>query len=150
MTVTVRAAKPDDAPTIAEYNRRMAFETEKLELDAAVLARGVARALADPAKARYWVAESGGQVAGQLMITLEWSDWRDGWIWWIQSVYVAPEARRHGVLAALYAHVREAARAAGDVRAIRLYVEQENQIAHRAYERLGMQRTHYLVYEEGL
>lgn len=149
MPVTVRPARPEDAATIAEYNRRMAGETEALELDHATLARGVAAALADPAKARYSVAELDGRLVGQLMVTLEWSDWRDGWIWWIQSVYVVAEARRHGVLAALYAHVRATAKAQGDVRAIRLYVERENAVAQRAYERLGMARTDYLVYEEG-
>lgn len=150
MVVTVRPARPADAATIADFNRRMALETEALELDPATLHRGVTAALADPAKARYAVAEADGRLVGQLMVTLEWSDWRDGWIWWIQSVYVAPEARRHGVLAALYAHVREAAKGQGDVRAIRLYVESENAVAQRAYERLGMARTHYLVFEEAL
>src|SRR5262245_37358803 len=97
MTVTIRRGEPRDAPTIAEYNRRMAWETEHKHLDPDVLARGVGRVFADRAKGFYLVAEVTGEVVGQLMVTFEWSDWRDGWIWWVQSVYVRDDHRRTGV-----------------------------------------------------
>lgn len=147
MHFQVRPARPTDAPVITEFNRRMADETEGLQLDPSVLASGVRAALADPHKGRYLVAESEDRVIGQLMWTLEWSDWRNGWFWWIQSVYVAPEARRHGVYARLYAHLLDLARAQGDVIGVRLYVEEHNERAQATYTKQGMSRTHYLVFE---
>ena len=147
MTLSIRPARADDAPAIVEFNRRMAHETEGLELDAAILGRGVARALADPSKGRYLLAESDGQVVGQLMFTTEWSDWRDGWFWWIQSVYVVESARRLGVFRALYDRTAELAREAGDVIGLRLYVEEHNARAQATYLKQGMARTHYLVFE---
>lgn len=147
MPPSVRAARASDHPTIVEFNRRMALETEGKDLDVETLAKGVKAALADPGKARYWIAEANGRVVGQLMITLEWSDWRDGWIWWIQSVYVEAPARRTGVLTALYKSVHAAAVAQKDVVGLRLYVEHDNRVAQRAYERLGMARTRYQLYE---
>src|SRR5215218_9623566 len=112
MTVTIRRGEPRDAAVVAEYNRRLALETEAKVLDPAVLARGVARVLGDPARGVYFVAERGGEVVGQLMLTFEWSDWRDGWLWWIQSVYVREDARRHGVFRQLFETAVQAARAA--------------------------------------
>jgi len=128
----------------------MARETEGHELDLATLTNGVERGLADPAKGRYWVAELNGAVVGCLFVTREWSDWRDGWYWWIQSVYVAPEARGCGAYSALHERVRSEARTAGDVVAIRLYVERDNRRAQGTYQKLGMGDTGYLVYEEKL
>ncbi|MCC6483494.1 MAG: GNAT family N-acetyltransferase [Armatimonadetes bacterium] len=125
----------------------MAQETEGLALKPSVVGEGVRRALEDPAKALYFVAEVGGEVAGMLMITHEWSDWRNGDIWWIQSVYVWPEFRRRGVFRALFEHVRTAAlesHAAG----LRLYVEAQNDTALRTYASLGMQRTSYHLMEQ--
>jgi GNAT superfamily N-acetyltransferase len=146
--ISVRAAAPGDAGRLVEFNRALARETESRELDPSVLARGVARVLAEPERGRYFVAEIGGGVVGSLLVTTEWSDWRDGWFWWIQSVYVEPKARGRGVYAALHEHVREAARAEGDVVGLRLYVERENETAQRTYRRLGMSETAYLLYEE--
>jgi GNAT superfamily N-acetyltransferase len=143
----VRFAHPTDAGTIVDFNARMAHETEGLSLDLAVLSAGVRAALADPGKAIYFVAESGGRVVGQLMITHEWSDWRNGDIWWVQSVYVHPDHRRRGVFRALYAHARREAGAAGAV-GIRLYVEQDNSVAQQCYAQLGMSLSHYRVMEE--
>jgi ribosomal protein S18 acetylase RimI-like enzyme len=147
MPLSIRRAVPTDAPTIVDFNRLLAEESEGKTLDLAVLRRGVAAALADPHKCAYFVAEDAGLLVGQTMLTYEWSDWRNGWIWWIQSVYVRPEARRHGVFRAIYEHILQAARQDPEVVAIRLYVEEENKKAHETYYRLGMQRTGYFVLE---
>jgi ribosomal protein S18 acetylase RimI-like enzyme len=147
MPLAVRRATPADAPVVVEFNRLLAEETEGKALDPAVLSAGVAAALADPRKAVYFVAEDGGRVLGQLMITTEWSDWRNGWYWWVQSVYVCGEARRRGVFRALFEHVVAAARRDPGVIGVRLYVEKENQAAQRTYERLGLAVTDYLLLE---
>src|SRR5262245_53938369 len=105
MPLVIRQAGPADAPVIVEYNQQMAQETENKELDRAILLPGVEKALRDPAKGRYFLAVDGSETLGQMMITYEWSDWRNGWIWWIQSVYVRADARRRGVFKALYDHV---------------------------------------------
>jgi ribosomal protein S18 acetylase RimI-like enzyme len=143
----VRDATPADAEAIVDFNARMARETEGLALDPSVLSAGVRAALEDPAKAIYFVADVGGRVVGQLMITHEWSDWRNGDIWWVQSVYLHPDHRRRGIFRALYAHARERAQAAGAV-GIRLYVEQNNAAAQHCYQQLGMGLSHYRVMEE--
>src|SRR5206468_3079106 len=144
MPLTVRTATPADVPLIVEYNCRLARETEHKTLDPETVAAGVAAAIADPAtKGPYFLACDGADVVGQLQVTLEWSDWRNGWFWWIQSVYVKEVARRRGVFRALYEHIAEAARAAGDVVGIRLYVEQHNQKAQKTYLSLGMEQTGY-------
>ncbi len=146
-SLAIRPAREADARTIAEFNQAMAQETEGLRLADAVIQAGVENLLRDPAKGRYFLAERDGAVVGQLLITYEWSDWRNGWFWWIQSVYVAPAARRGGVYRALYAHVTQAARDARDVCGVRLYVDRDNLSAQRVYERLGMTRTGYLLFE---
>jgi GNAT superfamily N-acetyltransferase len=147
MSITVRRATPADAAVIAEFNRLLAEETEGKTLDPAVLAPGVAAALADPARALYFVAEAAGAVAGQTMVTFEWSDWRNGWIWWFQSVYVRKEFRRRGVFRSLFQHVRATAGQTPQVVGLRLYVEQDNHTAQQTYARLGLERTGYLVLE---
>jgi ribosomal protein S18 acetylase RimI-like enzyme len=145
---TVRRARPADAPTIAEFNQLLARESEGKSLDPAVLSVGVAAVLADPARGLYFLAEDGGEVIGQTMITTEWSDWRNGWIWWIQSVYVRPEFRRKGVYKQLYRHVQELAARDPAACGFRLYVERENRRAQSAYRALGMIETRYCVFEE--
>ncbi|QEH34328.1 putative acetyltransferase [Aquisphaera giovannonii] len=148
----VRDARPADRPVIVEFNRRLALETEHKRLDAEVLDRGVARALAEPDRLRYWVAEAampeGPRIVGQTAITREWSDWRDGWIWWLQSVYVDADHRGRGVFKALFRHLRAEALAAPDVIGVRLYVENGNAQAQRTYEALGMRPGGYSVLEE--
>src|SRR5215213_1686096 len=106
MPLAIRRADSRDTAVVAEFNRLLAWESERKTLDPAVLARGVARLLADPAKGFYLVAEADGQVVGQLMATFEWSDWRDGWFWWVQSVYVRYDYRRAGVFRALFSELR--------------------------------------------
>lgn len=125
----------------------MAKETEDLELDEERLRGGVGAVLEDRAKGLYWIAEIDNRVVGQTLVTSEWSDWRAGAFWWIQSVYVEPESRSSGVFRALYEHIERQARADPGVCGLRLYVEQENHKAQNAYERLGMKRTPYWIYE---
>jgi GNAT superfamily N-acetyltransferase len=143
----IRNARPEDAAVVAEFNARLAAETEGRTLEPAVLAEGVRQAIADPAKALYWLAEVDGRVVGQLMLTLEWSDWRNGWFWWIQSVYVHPDWRGRGVFTQLYRWVETEARRRADVCGLRLYMENDNARARRTYERLGLRGTHYQVFE---
>jgi ribosomal protein S18 acetylase RimI-like enzyme len=147
MSSKIRRAGAGDASVVVEFNQRLAQESEGKALDASVLTAGVLAGLADPAKALYFVAEEEGKVVGQLMITKEWSDWRNGWIWWIQSVYVREEARRRGVFRSLYRHVERMARESSEVIGLRLYVEHENARAQETYLNLGMSRTGYLVFE---
>ena len=147
MTLTIRRAEPRDAALIAEFNCRMAWETEHKRLDPAVTGRGVERVFTDPGKGFYLVAESNGEVIGQLMVTFEWSDWRDGWFWWVQSVYVREDFRRAGVFRSLFKAMLEQAKAAGNVVGVRLYVERENTRAQATYAQLGMIDPGYLVRE---
>ena len=147
MALTVRTADAGDQAVVVEFNRLLAQESEGKTLDRAVLAAGVAALLADPHKGRYFLAEEDGRVLGQVGLTFEWSDWRNGWMWWIQSVYVRPEARRRGVFRALFQHVYQAAVRDPEVIGLRLYVEHANGPAQQTYQRLGMTRTGYLVFE---
>lgn len=147
MNIVVRRAALDDARAIALHNAAMAAETESITLDPERTLRGVEAVLRDPAKGFYLLAETDGAIAGQLMITFEWSDWRNGVFWWLQSVYVRPEHRRQGVFNCLYRAMREEAEKSGGVCGIRLYVESANQRAQQTYERLGLSRAHYQMYE---
>ena len=144
----VRQATAADAPVLVEFNRAMALETEGKELLPEVIGAGVRALLANPAAGFYVVAESEGRVVGALLITKEWSDWRNGTFWWIQSVYVRPELRRQGVYKSLYRHVQSMAANDPGVCGFRLYVERENTRAQATYLSLGMKETHYRVFEE--
>ena len=146
MNLIVRPARLEDAATLIDFNAAMALETEHLALDLATLTGGVNAALADATKARYFVAEVDNRIVGMLMLTLEWSDWRNGEIWWIQSVYVHPEFRRRGVFGAIYRHAEELARRSGAV-GLRLYVVKHNAPAQATYAQLGMEMSEYLVME---
>jgi GNAT superfamily N-acetyltransferase len=147
MPLKVRRAVPADAPTIVEFNRLLAEESEGKHLDLDVLSAGVAAVLTDPAKGPYFLAEHDGDIVGQMQVTYEFSDWRNGWFWWIQGVYVRPHARRRGVFRALYEHVAEAAKSDPEVIGLRLYVERDNERAHKTYLDLGMAWTGYLLME---
>jgi len=146
-TFQLRKAIALDLPTLVAHNRAMALETEARELDPATVERGTRAVFEDERRGFYLVAEQGGGIVGQLLITYEWSDWRCGDFWWIQSVYVAPAARRQGVFRALYRHLHDLARNDGQVCGLRLYVEQENRGAQQTYERLGMAPSHYRCFE---
>lgn len=145
--VMIRAAKLDDLDALVAGNLAMAQETEDIGLDSATLRRGVRAVLSGERAGAYWVLERGGAVAAQLMLTYEWSDWRAADIWWVQSVYVVPAHRRKGLYRQLYAHVREAARAAGAA-GLRLYVEKDNAAARATYAALGMNGERYDMFEE--
>lgn len=147
MAIVIRQATPGDAPLIAQYNAFMALETENRVLDQEILRNGVEAVLKDPALGLYYLAEANGKVAGQLMITYEWSDWRNGTFWWIQSVYVREDYRMKGVFKALFRHVESEARSRKGVCGLRLYVEHGNEKAKQIYEKLGMARTDYQLYE---
>ena len=125
----------------------LAAETENLQLDHDRVCTGVAALLRDPSKGLYYVAEVDGTVAGQVMITYEWSDWRNGNIWWLQSVYVTEAFRRQGVFRRLFAHLKTLAGAQPEVCGLRLYMHADNARARRSYEELGMKATHYQVFE---
>jgi ribosomal protein S18 acetylase RimI-like enzyme len=147
MNTHVRAATGADLTFIVEANRALAIETEGVPLDVETLRGGVQALLDARAPGRYWIAERDGVSVGQLLITFEWSDWRNRMVWWIQSVYVVPSARRHGVFRTLYAHARNEARAAGAA-GLRLYVDMTNARAQAVYEAMGMNGAHYRVFEE--
>jgi GNAT superfamily N-acetyltransferase len=148
MPLSIRRASPDDVVIITEFNRRLAAESEGLALDPATLRTGVLACLADPIKGDYFLAEESGAAIGQIGLTREFSDWRNGWLWWIQSVYVRQEARRRGVFTALFEHVERLARSDPEVIGLRLYMERDNEIARQTYLRHGMQTTGYVVFEK--
>jgi GNAT superfamily N-acetyltransferase len=148
LEIDIRDATLADAGTVAEFNQRLAMETEHKRLDDATLRRGVERLLTDGTRGRYFVACREGQIIGQLMITYEWSDWRDGPIWWLQSVYVIPECRRQGVFRRLHEHARRLAKDDGEAVGLRLYVERNNYPAHAVYRQAGMEDAGYFVMEE--
>ena len=149
-SIETRLAVRGDAATLVEFNQAMARETESKSLSNATLRKGVETVLRDPLHGFYVVADTGREIAGTLLVTYEWSDWRNGRFWWIQSVYVRPEHRRRGVYRALHEFVRERARSVGGVVGLRLYVERDNAGAQRTYAALGMNETVYRMCEEML
>ncbi|MGO4894064.1 GNAT family N-acetyltransferase [Flavobacterium sp. W21_SRS_FM6] len=148
MQLNIRVADENDIPSLVEFNLNMAFETEQKRLNTKVLTSGVSALVKDVNKGYYLVAETADQVVGSLMVTTEWSDWRNAVFWWIQSVYIVPEHRRKGIYAQLYTKVKELAKTQGNICGFRLYVEKENVVAQQTYQALGMHESHYLMYEE--
>jgi ribosomal protein S18 acetylase RimI-like enzyme len=145
--ILVRPARDNDCALMADWAVAMAMETEAKSLLLKTVTNGIRAGLDDPARAKYFIAEIAGEPAGTVMVTPEWSDWRDGWWWWIQSVYVSPNHRRMGVFRALFDHVRQLATSTEGVRGLRLYVERENAGAQRTYEFVGMMDAGYRMYE---
>ncbi len=144
---TIRLATSDDVEVIAHFNEAMALETENKTLDPVTIRAGVQGLLNDPRRGYYLLAEIEDKVAGCLMITYEWSDWRNGLFWWIQSVYIASGFRRRGIFRQLYHHVQQQAESDPDICGLRLYVEADNQAAQRTYGSLGMKQTAYQLWE---
>ena len=147
-TINIRRAELEDVEAIAHFNSAMAYETEGKALLTEVITAGVRRLLDTPELGFYLMAEVEGDVAGSLMITTEWSDWRNGIFWWVQSVYVRPEYRRQGVYRSLYQFVKHLAAEDAGVCGFRLYVERDNTKAQQTYASLGMEKTPYLLFEE--
>jgi GNAT superfamily N-acetyltransferase len=147
MSLTIRSAEPSDQAVITQFNLDLAMQTESLALDKDVVQKGVAAILGDQSKGFYTVAESAEEIVGQVMVTYEWSDWRNGNIWWLQSVYVQPRWRGKGVFSALLQHLREAAETRPDVCGIRLYMHETNSQANKVYNQLGFSHTGYQVFE---
>ena len=143
----IRSANTADAPFIADWNIRMAFETEQRQLDAQTVSAGVTALLQDSSKGSYFIAQVAGQPVGQMLITYEWSDWRNGTFGWVQSLYIVETFRCRGIFRALFEHVNALARARNDVCGLRLYVESENTHAKQVYSKLGMRRTDYELFE---
>ncbi len=145
----IRIATKKDARNLIDFNQAMALETEGKRLESEILSPGVRSVFEDAEKGFYVVAEDeDGKILGGLMTTFEWSDWRNGWFWWIQSVYVLPEARGRQIYAKLYDFVKEKAARKENICGFRLYVEKQNLTAQKVYEKCGMEATHYLMYEE--
>ena len=144
----IRLGRPEDISRIRDFNQSMAKETEGKSLEDRVISQGVQRIIEEPIHGFYVVAENQGQIIGNLMVTREWSDWRNGQFWWIQSVYVVRGFRRRGVYREMYQFVRERASSSQEVCGFRLYVEKDNEVAQKTYRSLGMMETSYLIYEE--
>jgi GNAT superfamily N-acetyltransferase len=143
----VRKAKPEDLNSILEFQLAMARETEGIELEQETVKNGVTAVLKNSAKGQYYVAEKKSKVIGSLLTTFEWSDWRNGTVLWIQSVYVMPEFRRKGVYSNLYEHVKNQVLENHDLKGIRLYADKSNEGAHKVYRKLGMSPDHYVTFE---
>ena len=144
--ILIRKAVPSDSPSIIDFQLSMAWETENMKLVHEIVTKGVDAVFNDFSKGQYYVAEDDGKVIASLLITYEWSDWRNCNVWWFQSVYVVPEFRRKGVFRKMYSYIRELA-VQEDIAGLRLYVETKNSKAQKTYEALGMSSEHYAFYE---
>jgi GNAT superfamily N-acetyltransferase len=144
--IIIRKALPSDTVAIIEFQQKMAWETEKMTLIPEIISKGVNGVFEVPSRGQYYVAESSGVVVASLLITYEWSDWRNKNVWWFQSVYVLPEFRRAGIFSKMYQFIKEEADE-NKVAGLRLYVETNNLTAMKTYESLGMSREHYAMYE---
>lgn len=144
--ITIRKATREDASVIIDFQQKMAWETEQVTLVGEVIIKGVKAVFDDSFRGQYWVAEDAGIVAASLLITYEWSDWRNCNVWWFQSVYVLPEFRRTGIFRAMYQHIKNEADE-HNIAGLRLYVETKNLKAQHTYEALGMKSLHYKMYE---
>ena len=144
--ITIRKAVPEDAQVIIDFQQKMALETEEMTLVKEIITKGVVAVFSNPTYGQYWVAEEEGNVVASLLITYEWSDWRNASVWWLQSVYVLPSCRRKGIYRSMYSNIKYEAEKQG-VAGLRLYVETNNSGAQKTYESLGMNSGHYNMYE---
>ena len=145
--IEIRKGRLSDLECIVELQLRMAQETEGLRLDRDVVSRGVQGVFQEPARGTYWVAEEKGELLGMLLAIPEWSDWRNGTVLWIHSLYVIPEARRRGVFKKLYLNLKKQVEQSPELMGLRLYVDKTNKPAQEVYEKLGMSKEHYELYE---
>jgi GNAT superfamily N-acetyltransferase len=144
--IEIRKASPSDSVTIIDFQQKMAWETEQMTLAPEIITQGVNAVFEEPSRGQYWVAENNGIVVASLLITYEWSDWRNRNVWWFQSVYVLPEYRRTGIFRSMYNHIKDEGDKEG-IAGLRLYVETNNSVAQNTYETLGMQSLHYRMFE---
>ncbi len=144
--IMIRKATPDDAAVIIDFQQKMAWETEQMTLVPEIIFKGVNSVFDNPSRGQYWIALDDGQIVASLLITYEWSDWRNSNVWWFQSVYVLPEFRRTGIFRSMYQHIKNEAGKEG-IPGLRLYVETNNTRAQNTYEVLGMNSRHYKMYE---
>src|SRR6476660_9649832 len=144
----IRLAKTTDSDALVTFNQAMAFETEGKTLAPDKITPGVSTVFDDDKKGFYVVAEHDDRILGGLMVTYEWSDWRNAWFWWIQSVYILPEYRGQKLYSRMYDFIKQRAAASGNVCGFRLYVENDNFNAQKVYDAVGMHGSHYLMYEE--
>jgi GNAT superfamily N-acetyltransferase len=147
MKALIRPGLLFDIDVIADFQFRMAKETENLELDPPTVNQGVSAVFDDPSKGKYWVAELDGKVIGCLLTVPEWSDWRNGTVLWIHSVYVVPEYRQHGIFKQLYSHLKQMVLESTELRGLRLYVDKSNLRAQKVYQSLEMSSEHYHLFE---
>lgn len=147
MSMIFREATLNDKKLIADFQVRMAKETEGIDLNEEVCRKGVENVFADNTLGVYYVCEMEGSVVSSLLITYEWSDWKCAVVWWIQSVYVLPDYRKRGIFSGFYDYIKTLARQNNNVRGIRLYVDKRNTVAQKTYEKLGMNGEHYKLYE---
>ena len=145
--ITIRRALSEEFTEISEFQERMALETENLILNASTVQKGVSAVLADPSKGLYFVAEADGLVVGSLLVTYEWSDWRNGQVLWIQSVYILPEYRNKSIFSRLYNHIKQQVQEDNNLVGIRLYVDKANTAASDIYAHCGMDGDHYRLFE---
>jgi len=143
---TIRKATPEDSEVIIDFQQKMAWETEHMTLVAEIIDKGVKAVFNDNSRGQYWVAEEKDNIVASLLITYEWSDWRNCNIWWFQSVYVLPEFRRKGIFRSMYLHIKDEA-GKESIAGLRLYVETNNSVAQNTYEALGMKSLHYKMFE---
>ncbi|HNY13920.1 MAG TPA: GNAT family N-acetyltransferase [Bacteroidales bacterium] len=144
--ISIRKAIIADAPSIVDFQLKMAWEAEEMKLDVVTVTKGVQAVFEDNSRGQYYIAENNGAVIASLLITYEWSDWRNCNVWWFQSVYVKPELRRKGVFRKMYEHIKQLAEEQ-NIAGLRLYVESKNTRAQKTYEALGMSSEHYDFYE---
>lgn len=147
MSDIIRVGQPEDIPTLVDFQIAMAWETERVSLDRETVLQGVTAVFDDPGKGLYWVAQRQSEVVGCLLTLPEWSDWRNGQVWWIHSVYIVPHARRQGVFRAMYQQLQQFVTQEQQARGLRLYVDKRNHAAQKVYRSLGMHDDHYLLYE---
>ena len=143
----IRKAVQDDISVIVEFQQEMAFETEKISLDESILKKGVGRIFKDPAKGFYILAQENNIIIASMLLTPEWSDWRNSLFLWIQSLYILPEYRHRGVFRKMYTYIKEKVAASDDYAGLKLYVDKDNSIAHKVYHQVGMQTSHYNLFE---
>lgn len=144
--ISIRKAKPEDASTIIDFQKKMAWETEQITLVNDIISKGVNAVFTNHNLGQYWVAEENTSIVASLLITNEWSDWRNANVWWFQSVYVLPAKRRTGIFRSMYSFIKNEAEKKG-IAGLRLYVETNNSRAQKTYESLGMKSEHYAMYE---